>query len=456
MTKTELNKLIVLGEGLSLEFKRSVSHLGREICAFANTSGGRILVGVSDEGVMTGVANANRAKSEIQNVARSMDPPLGLEIESVGDVLVVTVPSGREKPYSANGKFYLRDAATCQQMARDEIREFFFKEGSVRFDEQPCLAFRMPADLDAKKYRTFVNSTRVPAGLRRSDVLRNLHLVTSSGMTNAGALLFSKDVSQFFLQASLICVLFQGTSKTKVLDKRTFRSGVADDYQGAMEYLLSRLNAEYIIRGGPREEILELPEAALREAIINAIAHRDYRLTDHIQINVLVNRVEITNPGGLVAGLRKRDLGHVSRPRNPLLFSMMERMDLVENIGSGIKRMRDEMKAYSLPEPLIVAGDTWFSITFMRKGQHDAVMGGIEPAKQKVGERVGEKVGERLSVNQQRILDMMREDPGVTASQLANRLGISVRKTEDNIRKLREKGLIERIGPPRGGYWRLR
>jgi len=79
-------------------------------------------------------------------------------------------------------------------------------------------------------------------------------------------------------------------------------------------------------------------------------------------------------------------------------------------------------------------------------------MGGIEPSKQ----RVGEKVGERLSVNQQRILDMMREDQAVTAAQLANRLGISVRKTEDNIRKLREKGLIERIGPPRGGYWRLR
>jgi ATP-dependent DNA helicase RecG len=109
------------------------------------------------------------------------------------------------------------------------------------------------------------------------------------------------------------------------------------------------------------------------------------------------------------------------------------------------------MKAYSLPEPLIMAEDTWFSITFMRKGLHDAVMGGIEPSKQ----RVGERVGERLSVNQQRILGMMRKDPAVTATQLANRLGISVRKTEDNIRKLREKGLIERIGPPRGGHWSL-
>ena len=110
-------------------------------------------------------------------------------------------------------------------------------------------------------------------------------------------------------------------------------------------------------------------------------------------------------------------MGHVSRPRNPLLFSMMERMDLVENIGSGIKRMRHEMEAYSLPEPLIMAEDTWFSIAFMRKGLHDAVMGGIEPSKQKVGERVGE----RVSVNQQRILGMMREDPAVTATQLANR-----------------------------------
>ena len=171
MTVADLGKLIATGEGLSLEFKRSITHLGREICAFANTAGGRILIGVDDDGTIAGIGSVNRVKSEIQNIARAMEPSLAIGLDAVGEGLGVTVPSGPDKPYSANGKFYLRDAATCQQMSRDEIREFFFKEGLIQFDRQPCAAFSLTADLDPQKYKHFTAKAALPKGLKQSDVL---------------------------------------------------------------------------------------------------------------------------------------------------------------------------------------------------------------------------------------------------------------------------------------------
>ena len=456
MTKTELNKLIALGEGLHLEYKKSVSHLGREMCAFANTSGGKILIGVSDDGTLVGVLNINRAKSEIQNAARSMEPSLTVNIETVQNALVVTVPSGPDKPYSSNGKFYLRDAATCQQMKRTEIREYFFKEGVIRWDEQICRAFSPEKDIATGKYRAFLRLTSLPIGLGRREVLANLGVLTDEGMTNAGVLLFAKQVTRFHLQASIICAVFQGTSKTKILDKQEYGGGIPESYENAISYLTSHLNTEYIIRGGPRQEILELPDNALREAVLNALAHRDYRSTACIQIHIFQDRVEVVNPGGLVPGLRMRDLGKVSRPRNVFLFSLMERMDLVEKVGSGIKRIRTAMRESGLEKPEIESDGDWFSITFFRKPQQVS----IEDTTQKTTQNSATQktTQKRRMIAQKaraRIVELMKENPLITTDSLAQQLDMTRHGVRYHLNKLEAAGVISRVGPDRGGFWQV-
>ena len=138
MNEQGLSSLIALGEGFTTEFKRSgSSNIGREICAFANATGGVILIGVTDAGEISGANNHNRLKSEVQSIARSAEPPIAIDVESVNNVLCVTVPEQHSKPYSFGGKFFIREGASPQQMARDEIREFFFKEGLIHFDESP-------------------------------------------------------------------------------------------------------------------------------------------------------------------------------------------------------------------------------------------------------------------------------------------------------------------------------
>jgi len=131
-------------------------------------------------------------------------------------------------------------------------------------------------------------------------------------------------------------------------------------------YILSKINIEYIIKHVKREERPELPEEALREAVVNALAHRDYRSTANVQVYIFKDRVEIVSPGGLPAGMTEADLGIKSIPRNPLLFGMLYRMDAVEHIGSGIKRIRNLCREYGIAETHIEVSEHWFTISFPR------------------------------------------------------------------------------------------
>lgn len=368
MNQKALSNLIDLGEGFTTEFKRSgTSNLGREICAFANATGGVILIGVTDEGKVTGVSDHNELKSKVQSIARSSEPPIAVEIESVNDVLAVTVPAQQSKPYSFGGKFFIREGANSQQMSREEIRDFFYTEGLIHFDETPCEKFSLDEDLDEENWTVFRNRAKIPEDMEPATALENLHLIAEDGqMTYAGALLLAEDIRKYSISADIACALFMGDSKTKILDRRGFDSDIYSMIDQTVAWILSKINVEYIIKHVKREERPELPEEAVREAVVNALVHRDYRSTANVQVYIFKSRVEIVSPGGLPAGMTEADLGTKSVPRNPLLFSTLYRMEAVEHIGSGIKRIRDLCRDYGVEKPVIEVSDSWVTIIFPR------------------------------------------------------------------------------------------
>ena len=144
--------------------------------------------------------------------------------------------------------------------------------------------------------------------------------------------------------------------------------------------------------GYGRHERLELPEDALREALVNAIAHRDYRSSANVQMYLFRDRLEIVTPGGLPAGMREEDLGIRSVPRNRLLFGMFHRMGMVEQIGSGIRRIRQECRDYGVAEPLIEVSENWVTTTFRRPEAPPAGgSGAARPGSQPTGIREGTK-----------------------------------------------------------------
>ena len=197
--------------------------------------------------------------------------------------------------------------------------------------------------------------------------LRNLRLIGEDGcMTQAGAWLLARDVRKFRISGDVACALFLGTEKTRILDRRDFHGDVYSQIDEAVGWILTKINVEYIIKRVRREERPELPEEAIREAVVNALAHRDYRSSTNVQVYVFKDRVEIVSPGGLPAGMTEADLGVKSVPRNPLLFGILHRMEAVEKIGSGIRRIRELCRDHGVAAPEIEVSDHWVTTTFRR------------------------------------------------------------------------------------------
>ena len=360
--------LIAGGEGATIEFKRSLTKdVGRGLCAFANAGGGTVLIGVSDAGGVVGVRDHNRLKARVLSTARSAEPPIVVEVESIGEVLRVAVPPQKRKPYSFGGRFFVRDGASSRQMSNAEIEDLFYAAGRLHFDRKPCPGFAIETDLDGETWKRFAGRAKIPESMEPLVALRNLGLVDGEDrMTHAGAWLLAGDIRRFTTAAYVSCALFLGTEKVRILDRRDFHGDVPAMVDDAVGWILTKINVEFIIRHVRRAERPELPEEALREAVANAVAHRDYRSTANVHVYVFRDRLEIVSPGGLPAGMTEADLGTKSMPRNPLLFGMLYRMDVVENIGSGIKRIRDLCREHGVADPIIHVSDHWVTVTFPR------------------------------------------------------------------------------------------
>ncbi len=368
MTRQELLDLIAAGEGPEVEFQRSLGReFGRELCAFANGDGGTILLGVSSSGEVVGVGNHRRTRVKVLTVARSGDPPVVVEIESVGEVMRVTVPPQKYKPYSIGWRAFVREGSGSRRLTNAEIKDLYYAVGRAHFDKEPCEAFSMEAHLKAGVWERFIARAKIPEAMQAILALRNLGLVDNEDrMTHAGAWLLARDIRQFTESAHVSCALFRGTEEAGSLERQDFHGSLPDIADEVLAWVLRRINVQFAIwredaRGRP-----ELPEEALREALMNAIAHRDYRSRNHVQVRVFKDRLLIASPGGLPEGMNAGDLGTKSVPRNPLLYSMLGRMGLVGGIGTGIRRMKSLCREYGVLEPRIESSGTEVTTSFRR------------------------------------------------------------------------------------------
>ena len=394
MTKNELDELIARGEGPDLGFKRSLGRdLGRDLCAFANGEGGTILAGVSRTGEIIGVGSGNRAKVKVLNMARSADPAILVEVERVGEVLCVAVPPQKYKPYSIGWRAFVREGTLSRRLSNLEIKDLFYAVGRAHVDKEPCDGFSLAKQIDTEVWEQFIRRAKIPAAMHKILVLRNLGLVdTEDRMTYAGAWLLAHDIRRFTESAYISCSLYQGADDAGGRLEREFHSSIPTMIDEVVAWILTRINVQLRIWQGEGEERPELPEEALREAIANAVAHRDYRSREHVRIQVFRDRVEIVSPGGLPEGMTETDLGSKSVPRNPLLYGMLARMDMGGGIGSGIRRMASLCREYGVEEPRIKVSDNQVTTTFSRPPTiqvHPPVIQDAEQRFDQFGERSG-------------------------------------------------------------------
>ncbi len=445
MNKQEVLDLIKTGEGYTLEFKESLNNkeIGKSICAFANSDGGKIILGITDKGEIKGISKSNRLDSEIQTIARNIDPSLIISFELIDNIGVIYVSVGKDKPYSVGGSFYIRQGSNSQKLNRNEIIDFLQNVNKVSFEKQTS-EFNLK-DIDTYKFNNFLKKASISKNLPTIQILKNLNLLTNNIPNNACALLFSIKITKFFLNADISCVLYQGDTKAVMLDKKVFEADFISNFENALLFILRNTRTKADIINLVRVETPEIPEDALREAIINAMVHRNYFVQGRILIEVYSDRVEILNPGRLL--FSSKDFGKISVLRNPILADCVLRINLIEKIGSGIKRIKK-----LVPDVKFNIDTDWFSVIFKRKEKEFNNVGLEVGVNDIVNDTVNDTVNSK--VEKDILLEIIR-NKNITIDLLSLKTKKSRRTITRYLEKLKAEGKIRRIGPDKGGYWEV-
>ncbi|MDR0971303.1 MAG: helix-turn-helix domain-containing protein [Bacteroidales bacterium] len=450
LTAEEIKAIVSSGEGFNVDFKvkvpQKVKELSMSVCSFANAAGGYIILGADDKNNIYGIDIDNKTRSAIQNTIREITPAVYTEIYKVKlnglDVWVIEVPSGSNKPYVYSGAIYVREGSNTQKLtSANEMREFFEQSGRIHFDEASCKEFNYPDDIDEETFLKFCQQSSINTNISQEQILRSLQIFDKDGIIKKGGVLFfGKKPENYFYQAITRCVRFKGTTKTLIIDDKTYGGSLLNQYIKASKWLQDKMEVAYIIDDmGPHKEKWELPLPALREALINAICHREYyEKGANIMVEVYDDRVVITNPGGLLP-IVAENFGEMSMSRNPLVFGLFTRMQIVEKVGSGIRRMSDMMAEVNLPEP-IYKTKGFFSITFKR-------------LEQKVSALSKEENIVALTNTQKAILSKIKQNPNISFNELANELDLSKKTINKAFNYLKENNLITRQGSKRKGFW---
>lgn len=465
MNRKELDLILQEGEGYKIEFKESLNNIERELVAFANSSGGRIFLGITDAKEIKGLEITNKLKSQIQDTTNNCQPPVKVLFEEFENILIINVREGDDKPYKCSSGFYTRVGPNAQKLDRDDIIEFFKSEGKIRFDELINLKFDYDTHFDPKKLDKFLMLAGISRVMDVPSILVNLGVAERQEgkviFNNTGILFFSKNLQNIYYHTAVTCALFKGTEKVDVLDRRDFNEDIISNIDGAMNFLKRYIAVRYEMTGTPRRrEIPEIPYDALREAIINAVAHRDYfEKGSNVMVEMFDDRIEITNFGGLPKGLKPQDFGKKSVLRNPNIADLLHRIEYIEKMGTGINKIRKLVSDAGLP-PVEFEFGNFFTVIFKKpKIDRPAVITEVNTeiltgvlSREGVIRDINERVKNRLM---KELLHLIQN--GFITIKIVEKLGkISNASAKRDISLLKKLGIIKFEGSRKIGRYVLK
>lgn len=450
MNEQDIKKLIHTREFQGMEWKASLSlkqEIGEAVSAFANTNDGVIFVGVSDGGCIVGVTIGKGTLEDLANhIKQSTDTKVYPTIKEHRidgkDIIEVSVKEVSKKPVFFKGTAYQRVGRSSHFISSDRIAELMTSSEQIpKWDERACKgAYTEHIDID--KLRWFLEKTRSERG---SDIavdapieesLERLDLIQNGEMTNAAILLFGKNPQKFFRQATTKCGRFKGTEPIEFIDMKDFSGSIIDQRDNAVEFIMEHIKFNVKIVGAERVETWEYPIIAIREAITNAICHRDYEMSANIQVRIFDDRIEIWGCGVLPEPLTVEDLkrDHRSVLRNPLIANCLYKIGFIEQWGTGTTRILSTCRDHGLPEPLFEQQADGLIVT-LRK--------------------ITEEIIEGLSEEEKSIIDYLEENTKISRSECVALLKVSPKTAYRYLKLLKNKGLISRHGKGKGTHYVL-
>jgi putative transcriptional regulator len=407
------------------------------ICGFANSKGGDMFIGVDDKGNVVGIQNAKKLSEDLPNKIKDI---LGILVD-------VDILEEKEKSYikinvdvypypvSYKGNYYIRIGATNQELKGASLDKFLLQKQGLKWDGTPEPYTKLE-NLSEQSFEIFKNraseTQRVDENIQKysnDEVLDKLNMYMPNGMLKkAAVLLFHPRPDRIFIGASIKIGFFRTDDDLAYQDE--ILGSLFEQLNKVMDLLQTKyLSAKISYEGVQRKETLPIPIEALREAVLNAIIHKDYTSGIPIQISVYENKLMIWNEGELpqdwtVAKLKTK---HPSRPYNPDIANAFFRAGLIESWGRGTIKIINEMRKAQLPAPNFKYDDRGFYIIFS--------FGKVDLEKQ--------------------VLDLISENTKITVVKLAEILETNDKKIKRTLKELQYKKLLERIGTNRSGEWKI-
>ena len=373
MTLGDIENLVSGGESDVLEFKKSTGQLTRAaetLCAFLNGKGGKVIIGLTQKGKIVGQEVTDRTLQDIANSLRKFEPPalitttrIRLPNSELELIVIDAAPSDDTRPFTFDGRPYQRIETTTSVMPQERYQQLLLDRvhSRHRWENAPAIGVGLDT-LDHEEIlrtvRTGIAAGRLPetTGTDPSDILDRLGLCMQGQILNAAVVLFGTRFLPHYPQCQLRMARFKGTSKTEFLDHRQIYGHAFQLLNEAMLFMQRHLPVAERIAPGLFERIDEpvFPPIALREALVNAICHRDYSHSGGaVSLAIYDDRLEIWSDGTLPFGLRVEDLkrDHTSRLRNPLIADVFYRRGLVERWGRGTQMIVELCVRAGHPEP---------------------------------------------------------------------------------------------------------
>jgi len=434
-----LDIIINQSETESIEYKRSLSEL-REIvetvAAFATSTGGTVMIGIDPQGNSVGVQIGSGTLEQLANsIKLNTDPPQYPSITFAGDessaTIVVAVEESPIKPVMAYHRPVKRVGRTNQLLSRQETHRLLESTTGRSWDSLPCRGFALD-DVDRRAISSFLSRSGRETELGTQNVLTSLKMLTPDGLCNSAALLFARNPQQFVVEAQVKCARFLGTTSVEFLDERTLDGNVFSQLEEAVAFVTRNTRQAIVITGRPQREVVpEYPSEAVREAIINAICHRDYAMTGTVQVRIYDDRLEVWNPGALPPGITVEQLytEHASHPRNPNLAAALHRARLIEHWGTGTVRIVQACEARGMPRPEFIADGFNFIVRFTNMPE----AGRIPPAP-------------TLSNRQRNALEYIRVHGAISTATYQDLVGVQKRQAVRDLNDLLSLGLVVRVG----------
>ncbi|MCE9581718.1 MAG: putative DNA binding domain-containing protein [Planctomycetes bacterium] len=461
MTLSSLRRLASRGEGPALEFKRSTGELREAmeaLCGMLNAQGkGQVLFGVTDKGEIVGQAVAESTQRDIANASRRIEPAASITTSLVRlpsglSVAVVAARSSAAGPFMFEGRGYLRVGNTTQRMSHSEFERHFVErvEKQIPWDRWIAPGWKI-GHLDASEIKRTIEEAieakRLTGvlGEKAEVVLRRLELVTARGVTRAAAILFGKEGGPGYPLGEVRLARFRGVTKDEFRDNRLFKGHAFALLKHVERFLDEHVPvASRFVEGQMRRLDTPLyPPLAVREALVNALVHRDYSIDGGaVGVALFDDRLEIWSTGTLAAGLTPEKLRgtHESIPRNRLIADVFHRRGLIEKWGRGTNKILTEAKKHGCPEPEFEEIAGAFVVRFRPAAQAERLQ--VEPS---------------LGLRAERVVKILHASGPLGAPAILRELGeaITIRSLQTELGRLRKAGMIHASGKGRATTYHL-